>query len=104
MLVPLGEQRLSTSAVTPKADMCSAQVDVCFVPIADIPTSQCDHLKKSGPSQGKMEESFKIVAESAGDSEKQDQAEPSIYEGEELFCVWEKVCVAARNIGSAIRP
>ena len=28
------------SALPPKADMCAALADVCFVPIADIPASQ----------------------------------------------------------------
>jgi hypothetical protein len=31
------------SALTPKADMCGALADVCFVPKADIP-SLFDHL------------------------------------------------------------
>ena len=35
--------RNAMSALLPKADMCSATSDVCFVPIADMPTL-FDHL------------------------------------------------------------
>ena len=47
------------SALLPKADMCGALAHVCFVPIADIPTSirtdqlvgiSCDHFVDFPPS------------------------------------------------------
>ena len=35
-MVTLAVEHALTSALTPKADMCSAIVHVCLVPIADI--------------------------------------------------------------------
>ena len=32
---------LGMSALPPKADMCSTQADVCFVPISDIAPGYC---------------------------------------------------------------
>ena len=36
------------SALPPKADMCGATRDVCFVPIADIAPPLLDHLMGAG--------------------------------------------------------
>jgi len=37
------------SALTPKADMCNVELDVCFVPIADISGAVVDQLAYPTP-------------------------------------------------------
>ena len=37
------------SALPPKADMCTANIDVCFVPIADIRNDLLSTLVDVGP-------------------------------------------------------
>ena len=48
------------SALPPKADMCSAQADVRFVPIADIAPLLLDHLVRAGEQRGRHGEAKRL--------------------------------------------